>query len=113
LASATGEPVVPNGSLGFRFGAEGVGRWNLDLGDVDPLLSVAEANGEAVTVELPRFDASDGSASVLHRGVPVRRVGGQLVTTVFDLMLAQYGVARDGLPGSWPTGYDDSEQPYT
>ncbi len=41
--------------------------------------------------------------------MPVRRVGGHLVTTVFDLMLAQYGVARDGLPGVWPTGYDDAD----
>ncbi len=47
------------------------------------------------------------------RGVPVRRVGGHLVTTVFDLMLAQYGVSRDGLPGEWPTGYDDADEPYT
>ena len=30
---------MSNGSLGFRFGAEGVGRWNLDLGDTVPLLS--------------------------------------------------------------------------
>ena len=45
--------------------------------------------------------------------MPVRRVGGQLVTTVFDLLLAQYGVGRPGLPGSWPTGYDDPSQPYT
>ena len=28
-------------------------------------------------------------------------------------MLAQYGVARDGLPGDWPTGYDDDANPYT
>jgi nitrate reductase alpha subunit len=113
LDSASGQPVVPNGSLGFRFGDEGAGRWNLDLDEVNPQLSAAEADGEAVTVELPRFDASDRSAAVLHRGVPVRRIGGALVTTVFDLMLAQYGVARDGLPGSWPSGYDDAEQPYT
>ena len=38
----TGEPVVPNGSLGYRFGEPGVGRWNLDLGDVDPLLSLLD-----------------------------------------------------------------------
>ena len=38
--SATGEPHVPNGSLGFRFGEAGKGKWNLDLGDVDPLLSL-------------------------------------------------------------------------
>ena len=27
--SATGETVVPNGSIGFRWGDEGVGKWNL------------------------------------------------------------------------------------
>ncbi len=112
LDAGSGEPVVPNGSLGYRFGDEGVGRWNLDLGDVVPLLSAA--GGEApVTVHLPRFDDPSGAAALLERGVPVRRVNGHLVTTVFDLLLAQYGVARDGLPGVWPTGYDDADEPYT
>jgi nitrate reductase / nitrite oxidoreductase, alpha subunit len=112
LDAGSGEPVVPNGSLGHRFGDEGVGRWNLDLGDVVPLLSAA--GGEApVTVHLPRFDDPSGTAAVLERGVPVRQVNGHLVTTVFDLLLAQYGVARDGLPGVWPTGYDDADEPYT
>ena len=111
LDSATGEPVVPNGSLGFRYGEAGAGRWNLDLGDVDPLLSLA--GGEAVEVELPRFDTPDGSASLARRGVPVRRVGEHLVTTVFDLLLAQYGVHREGLPGQWPAGYDDATEPCT
>nr|WP_245974731.1 nitrate reductase subunit alpha [Thermomonospora umbrina] len=109
LDAATRRPVVPNGSLGFRFGDSGVGRWNLDLGDVDPLLTLADDAEDAVEIELPRFDA-DG---VLRRGVPVRKVGGHVVTTVYDLMLAQYGVRRDGLPGTWPSGYDDASQPYT
>ena len=48
---------MPNGSLGFRFAEAGKGRWNLDLGDVDPLLTpVRAATGEAVPVDLPRFD---------------------------------------------------------
>ena len=110
----TGEPVVPNGSLGFRYTEGGVGRWNLELGDIAPQLTVLDpADVDAAEVLLPRFDALDGTGGVLRRGVPVRRVGGRLVTTVFDLMLAQYGVHRDGLPGSWPTGYDDPTQPYT
>ncbi len=113
LDSTTGEPVVPNGSLGFRFGAQGAGRWNLDLGDTDPLLSAYGPGAAAVPLDLPRFDAPDGSADVVHRGVPVRRVGEHLVTTVFDLLLATYGVARDGLPGRWPSGYDDPSQPCT
>ena len=32
---------------------------------------------------------------------------------MLDLLLAQYGVARDGLPGAWPTGYDDPSDPAT
>jgi nitrate reductase alpha subunit len=113
LLDADASPVVPNGSLGFRYGDEGKGRWNLDLGDVDPLLSVYGSPGaEAVPLDLPRFDDADGSGEILRRGVPARRVGDRLVTTVFDLLLAQYGVGRDGLPGQWPAGYDDP-QPYT
>ncbi len=109
---ATGRPAVPNGSLGFRFGTDGEGRWNLDLGEVDPQLSLY-GSGSTATVDLPRFDSVDGAGGVLRRGVPVRRVRGQIVTTVFDLVLAQYGVWRDGLPGDWPTGYDDATQPCT
>ena len=36
LDEATGEPVVPNGSMGFRYAESGEGRWNLDLEGVDP-----------------------------------------------------------------------------
>ncbi|EHY87156.1 nitrate reductase subunit alpha [Saccharomonospora azurea] len=120
LDSATSEPVVPNGSVGFRYGESGIGRWNLDLDGVDPMLSASGPGSEPVTVLLPRFDGHTGHpdgdsavAATLRRGVPARRVGGQLVTTVFDLLLAQYGVQRDGLPGDWPGGYDDPTTPYT
>ena len=109
--SRTGEPVVPNGTLGDRFGPEGAGRWNLELGDVEPLLTLY--GDTPVAVSLPRFDAPDGTGRVLQRGVPAREVGGQLVTTVFDLLLASYGVGREGLPGEWPTGYDDPSTPCT
>ncbi|MEV6325276.1 nitrate reductase subunit alpha [Nocardia sp. NPDC051787] len=109
LDAATGEPVVPSGSLGFRYGEQGAGHWNLDLGAVEPVLSVY--GGEVASIDLPRFDLTEQSS--LRRGVPVRRIGGHLVTTVFDLLLAQYGVHRDDLPGRWPTGYDDADEPYT
>ncbi|MBO3083368.1 nitrate reductase subunit alpha [Cellulomonas fengjieae] len=113
LDETTGEPVVPNGSLGFRFGTEGEGRWNLDLVDVSPQLSAAGTGSGTAAVTLPRFDAADGSAGSIVRGVPTRQVAGRTVTTVFDLLLAQYGVARPGLPGTWPTGYDDPSSPCT
>lgn len=109
---ASGQAVAPNGTLGHRFGAEGEGKWNLDLENLRPALSMY-GSGEFAEVDVPRFDAPDGQAVFERRGVPVRRVGGQLVTTIFDLMLAQYGVARDGLPGQWPTGYEDAMGSYT
>ncbi|MGW3542184.1 nitrate reductase subunit alpha [Nocardia niigatensis] len=108
VLGADGRVVIPNGSLGFRYGEQGAGRWNLDLGDVDPLLTLA--GGESVEITVPRFDIPDAT---LRRGVPVRRIGGHLVTTVFDLLLAQYGVHRAGLPGRWPTGYGDPAEPGT
>ena len=117
LDAVTGMPRVPNGSLGFRFGEAGKGRWNLDLADIDPALTLFdrfhEMDGEAVAVDLPRFDVgeTEGGTSI-RRGVPAIRIGDRLVTTVFDLLMAQYAVARDGLPGEWPTGYDDNH-PYT
>jgi len=109
----TGEPAVPNGSVGFRYTDAGAGKWNLDLDELAPRLTVTGLSGaRGVEVLLPRFDEPSG-ASTLRRGVPAMEVSGRLVTTVFDLMLAQYGVARDGLPGDWPTGYDDASAPYT
>ena len=113
LDEATGDPVVPNGSMGFRYAASGEGRWNLDLDGVKPRLSMYGAEAEVAEVLMPSFGSADGTGETLRRGVPVREVGGELVTTVFDLMLAQYGVHRDGLPGEWPSGYEDPSTPYT
>ncbi|GAA2523090.1 nitrate reductase subunit alpha [Pilimelia columellifera subsp. columellifera] len=106
---ASDAPAVPHGALGDRFSESGMGLWNLDLGDISPLLSCE--GGETAEISLPRFDTD--APGVLRRGVPTRTVAGRLVTTVYDLMLAQYGVARPGLPGKWPTGYDDAHEPYT
>ncbi len=130
VLDGAGTPHVPNGTLGHRFDPAEAGNWNLDLGDVAPVLSVADLagyDGAGAAVDLPRFDvagtaadegvddqnAHTGGAGSVRRGVPTFRVGGQLVTTVFDLLLAQYGVGRDGLPGTWPAGYDDPSTPGT
>ena len=122
LDGATGLPAVPNGSLGFRWTEGGKGRWNLDLGEIEPRLTLyGDDTSAGVEVLLPRFDTDggphgQGRGETVRRGVPATRLGGQtgpLVTTVFDLLLAQYGVGREGLPGRWPTGYDDAETPGT
>ncbi len=114
IDAASGEVRIPEGSIGHRFGDEGLGHWNLEQHGIDPALTMhGIGDSESVEVELPRFDSPDGSVSFQRRGVPVTRVGDRLVTTVLDLMLAQYGVARDGLPGVWPTGFDDPSAPAT
>ncbi|MFI0235503.1 nitrate reductase subunit alpha [Streptomyces sp. NPDC016845] len=118
LDGATGRAAVPNGSLGFRWTESGKGRWNLELGDIEPQLTLYGAEvATGVPVLLPRFDTDGGEhgqgrGEVVRRGVPATRLGGQdgpLVTTVFDLLLAQYGVGREGLPGAWASSYDDAD----
>ncbi|MGW2425129.1 nitrate reductase subunit alpha [Streptomyces sp. NPDC001709] len=122
LDRTTGRAVVPNGSLGFRWTRSGEGDWNLELGDIEPTLSLYGSE-VAVPVEvlLPRFDTEGGEhgqgrGEVLWRSVPATRLGGAggpLVTTVYDLLLAQYGVHRTGMPGDWPTSYTDDRMPAT
>ncbi|HEU4450620.1 MAG TPA: nitrate reductase subunit alpha [Gaiellaceae bacterium] len=114
LDEATGMPAVPEGSIGFRWGEQGKGRWNLELGEIRPALSLLDRHQELVPLDLPRFDvpAETEGGTVHRRGVPALRVGGHLVTTVFDLLAAQLGVRRGELPGEWPDGYDDPG-PYT
>src|SRR5262249_48961780 len=106
LNQATGGPSVPGGSPRFRFAESGAGRWNLDLQGADPVLTLYGRQEAAVPVHLPRFDVGEtAGGSAVRRGVPVIRVAGRLVTTVFDLLMAQYAVRRDGLPGEGPDGY--------
>ncbi|MEX5272744.1 nitrate reductase subunit alpha [Kocuria sp. CPCC 205235] len=112
----TNQPVVPNGSMGFRYNEHDEGKWNLDLEGVTPSLSIADASGyqgEVSDLALPAFTDPTGVGSVIRRGVPVTEIAGRTVTTVFDIMLAQYGVGREGLPGEWATGYDDVDTAYT
>ncbi|HWB69904.1 MAG TPA: nitrate reductase subunit alpha, partial [Solirubrobacterales bacterium] len=110
--SAAARAVAPHGTIGDRWGEAGEGRWNLRLEGIDPALTLLGDHEELVEVRLPRFDREE-TAESLRRGVPARRIGGTLVTTVFDLLCAQLGVGRPDLPGEWPAGYEDAGQPYT
>lgn len=116
LNRETGEVVVPNGSMGYRYNKEDEGKWNLDLQGVKPALSILDLpSGSEKNVEilLPAFDEPSGRGKVVTRGVPTITVEGFEVTTVFDLMLAQYGVGRAGIPGQFATGFDDTSVQYT
>jgi len=107
----SGQPRMPKGTLGFRWQTE-KGKWNLEMKDgatgeeLDPELSFLEKHDEVLQIEFDDF-AGD---SVSKRGVPVRTVEtGErkvTVTTVFDLLMAQFGVDR-GLEGEYAKSYDD------
>lgn len=132
-----GRIVLPNGSVGYRWGADGTpdaGKWNLENkearhgGEVSLRLSVAEmAEAHEVHdvafpyfggIETPHFNANEQSGEILTRKVPVRRIrlgkAGEereaVLATVFDLMAAHYGIERGY--GDGAQGYDD-DAPYT
>ncbi len=108
---------MPMGSVGFRWG-EQQGKWNLLLKDgldgseISPALTLLEKKGKAVSVRFDDF----GEGKSLYRDVPVREIetseGKVTVTTVYDLLMAQYGVNR-GLGGAYPEDYNDENAPYT
>ncbi|MCP5036159.1 MAG: nitrate reductase subunit alpha, partial [Rhodobacteraceae bacterium] len=123
LDDATGDPVVPNGSIGFRWGE--AGEWNLEqkVGgketDLRMSLLLEEHHDDVVGVDFPYFggDASEHFAKcehpdVLTRNVPVKKIklaNGEeaLVATVYDLFCANYSLDR-GLGGDHVSNnYDD------
>lgn len=112
----TNEPVIPNGSIGFRWGEEG--KWNLELiannKKIKPSLSFLGNEDKRVLVAFPYFD--ENGKSLLKREVPVKILRGKngkevVVATVFDLLAASLGISR-GLHGDYPENYDDPK-PYT
>ncbi|MCF8339020.1 MAG: nitrate reductase subunit alpha [Bacteroidales bacterium] len=116
----SGTPVVPKGNIGHRWDKE-QGNWNLKLEDAvnhqpyDPVLSLLGNEDEVVQVEFNDFGL-DNSRS---RGVPARKMttadGSSIyVATVYDIMMAQYGINR-GLEGDYPTdqGYYDRDAAFT
>ena len=135
-----GRAVLPNGSIGFRWGAEGrddAGKWNLEPkearhdAEVKLKLSVLEDGDQAHEIvdvgfpyfggiATPHFTANEQDGDVRRARVPATRLrlrmeqDGEyrdaLVATVFDLQVAQYGIDR-GL-GSGAASYDE-DAPYT
>jgi nitrate reductase alpha subunit len=76
-------------------------------------LTFLEDSDEVVQVDFDDF----GQGESYQRGVPAKRIktadGGEVVVaTVYDLLMAQYGVNR-GLPGAYPGDYNDENSPYT
>ncbi|MGI9598452.1 MAG: molybdopterin-dependent oxidoreductase, partial [Acidimicrobiales bacterium] len=127
------EPRMPNGTIGDRW-ADEKGRWNLELLDsvlgekITPRLSfvddsVSNTSEPETSTPYPSYEVAEldleffgSEQGLVRRSVPVRTIvtaeGPVTVTTVFDLLMAQFGVRR-GLPGFDAESYDSRDVPYT
>ncbi|MDP3833199.1 MAG: molybdopterin-dependent oxidoreductase, partial [Hydrogenophaga sp.] len=129
-----GKAVLPNGSIGFRWGEAGradEGKWNLVAkearSDTEVKLKLSviedgEQDTQVVDVAFPYFGGNAAphftpnaqNGAINHARVPAVRLrlgkAGEerhaLVATVFDLQVAQYGIDR-GL-GSGAKDFDDN-----
>ena len=130
IDSASGRVVTPNGTIGARW--DGLGKWNLEEKDaaggdsIVPLLSFIDSSDLVAEVKFPYFGnqkneqpifAHTGHDSVLTRRVPARRLrlgdGSEVtVASVFDLMIANYGIDR-GLGGADVAASLEDDIPYT
>lgn len=113
----TGRLVCPRGSSGHRWDSRN-GNWSLltidgeDDSSYYPLITLLDRHDEICQVEFTEY----GLDRRRLRGVPVKYIdtidGKVPVTTVYDLMMAQYGVSR-GLPGDYPKDLSDKTAAYT
>ncbi len=127
LDRKTGNPVAPNGSIGFRWGEKG--EWNLEQKsggkDVELALSLVldEDHDDVVGVDFPYFGGAatenftrTDHPEILTRNLPVKKLkladGEAWVTTVFDLFCANYGLDR-GLGGDFVASSYDDDTPFT
>jgi len=127
LDRKTGNPVVPNGSVGFRWDKQG--KWNLEekagakAADLRLSLVLDENHDDVVGVDFPYFGGEATGhfvkcehPDVLRRNVPVKKIklanGEAYVATVFDLFCANYGLDR-GLGGEWVSNNYDDDMPFT
>jgi len=123
LDQATGELIAPQGSIGFRWGEKG--KWNLEQRDglsqkeVDLQLSLLGSHDEVVEVGFPYFGGitsehfnSVALDEILLHKLPVKRLpladGSEaLVTSVYDLTLANYGLDRGLDDANCAQSYDE------
>ena len=104
-------PRMPKGAVGDRWSKE-KGKWNIKMEDglddspIEPTLSFLGSQDETVDVAFYEF----AEQKTNMRGIPAKWIetseGKKLVTTVFDLVIAQFGVSR-GLAGDYPQSYDE------
>ena len=133
MTDKEGELHIPTGSIGFRWEKEPTGNWNLQLKNAvtkkefDPLLTLLKNDEkkamvsfsdftETFNINIGKTNGKGNKAKEILREVPAKKIKTKdgkelLVTTAFDLTMAQAGVSR-GLKGDYPKDYNDPK-PYT
>lgn len=109
--------TIPNGTMGQRW--EEDKKWNLilereDGTAIDPALSIEAFRACETRIMFPYFDQNGNG--VFERSIPAMEVkledgSTRLVTTVYDLMLSQYGIDREAEDET--AHYTDAEIHYT
>ncbi len=125
----TNDVSIPNGSIGSRW--DGSALWNLQLKDIrngnniKPKLSFISGYDKILSVGFPYYSGSSYKHShfnntihddILYKNVPVKEIiinkKSIFVTTVFDLLVANYGIDR-GLGGLNTAATYNDNIPYT
>ncbi|CAI1539204.1 nitrate reductase subunit alpha [Serratia marcescens] len=123
IDSRSGELVAPQGSIGFRWGEKG--KWNLEQREgksqqeVELQLSLLGMHDDVAEVGFPYFGGADSEHfnsvaldEILLHKLPVKRLqladGSEaLVTSVYDLTLANYGLERGLGDANCAADYDE------
>src|SRR5699024_4837499 len=98
----TGKLIIPNGTMGQRW--EEDTQWNLILENedgtvIDPVMSMLDDDSNWEEIVFPLFD--DHGNGTFTRSIPVKEIEcadgkTRKIATVYDVMLSQYGVKREG-----------------
>lgn len=127
IDEASGALVAPLGAIGYRWGENG--KWNLEEKDgagrdIRLKLSLAAEGAPIAAVDFPYFGGrasehfvSTDHGEILTRNVPVMEIatadGGRAkVATVYDLMMANYGLDRAFGGENVASSYDE-DVPFT
>jgi len=122
INESNGELVSPQGSIGYRWGEKG--KWNIEEREGkegrDTKLQLTLIGGDVSAIAFPHFAADDTNkhwVSCEHDEVQVRNVPTKTITdadgneivvaTVYDLMMANYGLDRGLGGGGVARNYDD------
>ena len=116
-----GELVSPQGSIGYRWGEKG--KWNIEEREgnagAETKLQLSQIGGDVSPVAFPHFAANNTNSAwtgcdqeeIQVRNVPTNVITGAdgeeyLVATVYDLMMANYGIDRGLGGGNVASSYD-------